>query len=325
MTRKRKRYPSLQQKLERPWCYYCERDFDDLKILISHQKAKHFKCDRCGRRLNTAGGLSVHMNQVHKEPLTQVENAISGRQGLDVEIFGMEGVPQDVIEQHIRDVEIQHFEEEQERARISGNPIRSQYPSASGQSGAKRARVKESLEEIVARAEKFRDDKAKGILPVRAPAPAVEVTPQVPPPAVPVVGAPVTQTPPFAPGAQAFPLPGAPPPIASFPPGQQFPPAPPGFAQPPGFPGAPPFAAGPPGVAAPPGFPPVAPPPGFAPPSAISASVDELISSATADTAPEKKEKPKKEKNIKLVYFDESISPEEKMARLPRFAATVRT
>lgn len=56
MTKKRKRYPDLNQKLERPWCYYCERDFDDLKILISHQKAKHFKCDRCGRRLNTAGG-----------------------------------------------------------------------------------------------------------------------------------------------------------------------------------------------------------------------------------------------------------------------------
>jgi hypothetical protein len=58
MTKKRKRYPDLNQKLERPWCYYCERDFDDLKILISHQKAKHFKCDRCGRRLNTAGGKS---------------------------------------------------------------------------------------------------------------------------------------------------------------------------------------------------------------------------------------------------------------------------
>ena len=57
MTKKRKRYPDLNQKLERPWCYYCERDFDDLKILISHQKAKHFKCDRCGRRLNTAGGI----------------------------------------------------------------------------------------------------------------------------------------------------------------------------------------------------------------------------------------------------------------------------
>lgn len=59
MTKKRKRYPDLDQKLERPWCYYCERDFDDLKILISHQKAKHFKCDRCGRRLNTAGGVYV--------------------------------------------------------------------------------------------------------------------------------------------------------------------------------------------------------------------------------------------------------------------------
>jgi len=57
MTKKRRRYPNLDEKLERPWCYYCERDFDDLKILISHQKAKHFKCDRCGRRLNTAGGM----------------------------------------------------------------------------------------------------------------------------------------------------------------------------------------------------------------------------------------------------------------------------
>ena len=53
---KKRRGPSLDELLARPWCYYCERDFDDLKILISHQKAKHFKCERCGRRLNTAGG-----------------------------------------------------------------------------------------------------------------------------------------------------------------------------------------------------------------------------------------------------------------------------
>lgn len=55
---KKRRSPTLEEVLARPWCYYCERDFDDLKILISHQKAKHFKCERCGRRLNTAGGLS---------------------------------------------------------------------------------------------------------------------------------------------------------------------------------------------------------------------------------------------------------------------------
>lgn len=56
MGKKKRGHPDLEELLTRPWCYYCERDFDDLKILISHQKAKHFKCDRCGRRLNTAGG-----------------------------------------------------------------------------------------------------------------------------------------------------------------------------------------------------------------------------------------------------------------------------
>jgi hypothetical protein len=59
MTKKKKRnHPDVEEVLGRPWCYYCERDFDDLKILIQHQKAKHFKCERCGRRLNTAGGKS---------------------------------------------------------------------------------------------------------------------------------------------------------------------------------------------------------------------------------------------------------------------------
>lgn len=57
MGKKKRGHPDIEEVLARPWCYYCERDFDDLKILISHQKAKHYKCDRCGRRLNTAGGL----------------------------------------------------------------------------------------------------------------------------------------------------------------------------------------------------------------------------------------------------------------------------
>jgi len=69
MTKKRKRYPDLNQKLERPWCFYCERDFDDLKILISHQKAKHFKCDKCNRRLNTAGGK--HPDLLHSDISTK--------------------------------------------------------------------------------------------------------------------------------------------------------------------------------------------------------------------------------------------------------------
>ena len=35
-------------------------------VLMQHQKAKHFKCHMCPRRLNTAGGLAVHIQQVHK-------------------------------------------------------------------------------------------------------------------------------------------------------------------------------------------------------------------------------------------------------------------
>ena len=47
-------------------CWYCEREFEDDKVLISHQKAKHFRCSYCPRRLNTANGLAVHIQQVHK-------------------------------------------------------------------------------------------------------------------------------------------------------------------------------------------------------------------------------------------------------------------
>lgn len=48
---------------------YCERDFEDEKVLISHQRAKHFKCTRCSKKLNTAGGMRVHVVQVHKETI----------------------------------------------------------------------------------------------------------------------------------------------------------------------------------------------------------------------------------------------------------------
>jgi hypothetical protein len=83
-----------------------------LTVLMQHQKAKHFKCPMCPRRLNTAGGLAVHIQQVHKlEPekyvstlflgsshqpcfsLPRIDNALPGRDGYEVEIFGMEGIP----------------------------------------------------------------------------------------------------------------------------------------------------------------------------------------------------------------------------------------
>ncbi|GFZ49603.1 hypothetical protein JCM24511_07004 [Saitozyma sp. JCM 24511] len=82
----------------KPWCWYCEREFEDEKVLLQHQKSKHFKCQLCPRKLHkTAGGLMVHSQQVHKcdpEPLT---NTLPGRDGYDIEIFGMEGVPTNAL------------------------------------------------------------------------------------------------------------------------------------------------------------------------------------------------------------------------------------
>jgi hypothetical protein len=155
---KKRRSPTLEEILARPWCYYCERDFDDLKILISHQKAKHFKCERCGRRLNTAGGLSVHMSQVHKEQLTAVDNALSNRSSLDVEIFGMEGVPEDVIQSHNQRVIAQFQQSEAERQAITGNPP-SGASSSSGQP-AKKPKV-ENISDLKKRLAEHKAKKAE--------------------------------------------------------------------------------------------------------------------------------------------------------------------
>ena len=97
-------------------------------VLMQHQKAKHFKCNLCPRRLNTAGGLAVHIQQVHKlEPekfvtlffsifhhclisscsLPRIENALPGRDGYEVEIFGMEGIPAPDIADYKRRKEIE--------------------------------------------------------------------------------------------------------------------------------------------------------------------------------------------------------------------------
>lgn len=83
----------------------------------------------CPRRLNTAGGLAVHIQQVHKlEPeksvyrwhplnsssntfrihsLPRIENALPGRDGYEVEIFGMVGIPAPDVADYKRRKEIE--------------------------------------------------------------------------------------------------------------------------------------------------------------------------------------------------------------------------
>lgn len=85
---------------DKVWCYYCDREFDDEKILVQHQKAKHFKCHVCQKKLSTAGGMAIHVLQVHKETVAKVPNAKPGRESTDIEIYGMQGIPPDVLAAH---------------------------------------------------------------------------------------------------------------------------------------------------------------------------------------------------------------------------------
>lgn len=89
-----------KKKQTKPWCWYCNREFDDEKILLQHQKAKHFKCNICHKKLYTGPGLQIHSIQVHKETIDKVPNAIKGRDNIEIEIYGMEGIPEEDLHEH---------------------------------------------------------------------------------------------------------------------------------------------------------------------------------------------------------------------------------
>ncbi|XP_014262230.1 BUB3-interacting and GLEBS motif-containing protein ZNF207 isoform X2 [Cimex lectularius] len=97
-----------KKKQSKPWCWYCNREFDDEKILIQHQKAKHFKCHICHKKLYTGPGLSIHCMQVHKEAIDKVPNSMSTRSNIDIEIYGMEGIPPDDLREHERQKQGKH-------------------------------------------------------------------------------------------------------------------------------------------------------------------------------------------------------------------------
>ncbi|KAK3292884.1 uncharacterized protein B0H64DRAFT_326705 [Chaetomium fimeti] len=327
MGKKKRGHPDVEELLSRPWCYYCERDFEDLKLLISHQKAKHFKCDRCGKRLNTAGGLSVHMNQVHKENLTSVENALPNRQGLEIEIFGMEGVPDDIIQQHNQRIIQNFYTAQAERQAATGNPPRG---LSGGQGPAKKLKY-ETPEELKKRLAEHRANAAarKAAGTTGAPAAAPPADGQSPAQATPPFSAPQSGYP--------YPAPGAAPPYPAAP---SYPPTAGAFP-----PGATPLPARPPSGSGAPGAPPY-----FYNGGAAPSTVDELVANAARQGGPggddidhmirmaEAGIRPgagkagaaeeagagggageKRKKGTRMVYGDTEVSPEEKMAMLPRY------
>ncbi len=79
---------------------YCNREFEDEKILLQHQKAKHFKCHICHKKLYTGPGLQIHCMQVHKENIERVPNSIKGRDNISLEICGMDNIPEEDLIEH---------------------------------------------------------------------------------------------------------------------------------------------------------------------------------------------------------------------------------
>eukprot|EP01023_Acetabularia_acetabulum_P006277 TRINITY_DN12624_c0_g1_i2.p1 TRINITY_DN12624_c0_g1~~TRINITY_DN12624_c0_g1_i2.p1 ORF type:complete len:350 (-),score=50.21 TRINITY_DN12624_c0_g1_i2:317-1252(-) len=90
---RKKRKQKEQEQNNIVWCYYCDRQFADEATLIQHQKAKHFKCESCGKKLSGISGLTIHASQVHKINMSLVPNAKPGRDSVQKEVFGMAGVP----------------------------------------------------------------------------------------------------------------------------------------------------------------------------------------------------------------------------------------
>ncbi|PFH46448.1 hypothetical protein AMATHDRAFT_154940 [Amanita thiersii Skay4041] len=257
------------KQILRPWCWYCEREFEDEKVLMQHQKAKHFKCQMCPRRLNTAGGLAVHIQQVHKlepENLPRIENALPGRDGYEVEIFGMVGIPAPDIADYKRRKEIELglsagsiSQPPQKKAKVenkvySEDDLKAQLEAHKALMGVSSGPEKPPSGESSA---------VYGAPPQAYVSPPVPATPVAPPagamsPAVPLPFPPPGVTPPIPPGVSPPPgvMPPFPPAIPGMPPG----PPPPGFPMPPVFPPGGPLP--PPGLARPP-----IPPPAWMPPS----------------------------------------------------------
>lgn len=96
----------------------------------------------------------MHMSQVHKEQLSAVDNALPNRSSLDVEIFGMEGVPDDIIQTHNQRMMTQFQQAEAERQAVTGNP-----PPGTGAGGQPAKRPK--LENVSDLKKRLAEHKAK--------------------------------------------------------------------------------------------------------------------------------------------------------------------
>lgn len=95
---------AVVDKGDRQFCYWCNKDFEDERVLIQHQLTKHFRCPVCPPRqsagkCNTLHGLIIHYRKAHTADLALVPNAVVGRDDIasSINIIGMRFVPEEIV------------------------------------------------------------------------------------------------------------------------------------------------------------------------------------------------------------------------------------
>lgn len=97
------------------------------------------------------------MSQVHKENLETIENALPDRSIPNIEIFGMEGIPDEVIQRHNQRVITEYHENQESRRAATGNPP----PGTAEGNPSKRPKIEDSSD-MKARLAAFKAKKAAG-------------------------------------------------------------------------------------------------------------------------------------------------------------------
>ncbi|KAI5481645.1 hypothetical protein MNV49_002871 [Pseudohyphozyma bogoriensis] len=300
-----------------------KKTFEDDKVLLQHQKAKHFRCPHCPRRLNTAGGLAVHIDQVHKLGTDRIENALPGRDSFDIEIYGMEGIP-------APDLAAWKKRHAEETGQVVQKPPSKRPKIANVPLTAAELKAQLAAHKALMSGKPLSGSALQAFPPPPpgfgvAPSGTTLVAPYLPfglPPGMPQppLGVIIPPVPGFPPPGTSLP---PPPPGFIPPPGTSLPPPPPGFMPPPGFP-MPPPGFFPPGFAPPPEGAPMPPmpvpgahtnalppqiPTGPAALRGLPQGVVEVVESSAVTLKP----------GTLLVYGDNEVSPEEKRAKLAQY------
>lgn len=98
----RKKGNTVAKEDTRPFCFFCERKFEDEQVLLQHQRAKHFRCPECDDgairgKCESVQGLIVHTLKIHGKALDRVPNAMQGRDNPELNVYGMEGIPLEML------------------------------------------------------------------------------------------------------------------------------------------------------------------------------------------------------------------------------------